>query len=443
MNRMIAVALLLGALLVAGTAGPATLAAGDSAAMPAATSVALPAATAPGIAFGAPSATAVLGQPLTFRNTFRTATRPTRVEALISTPYVPGTSVLDAAATQVADGSWRASVSEPDPGSVNTVYRFAFRVTLPGRSTVTGPAGSVTVVDPRFGWQAISGPTITLHWYGQSRSTAQGWLNAGESAVTRDEAAFGVTSVPHLDFFIYADSASFFGAIGAGANADAAGVYIADTHTAFGTVLPSDLGSSFPDQEIAHETTHHVFESATRNPYHPPPLWLDEGIAVYFSEGAGPRRPDLEQGIAAGRIVPLDGLTGAFPPATDAFVLSYAEAVSAVDFLLRSHGQAALQRLVRAYRQGSTDDQAFQAATGSDAAAFNAAWLASIGVRSVPTYGPRPAPAGPLPPDWRPSALPGLAAGVAPSPAPLAHATWRRGPARTAMSGIAPERLPA
>ena len=201
-----------------------------------------------------------------------------------------------------------------------------------------------------------------------------------------------------------------------GANADAAGVYIPDTHTAFGTVLPSDLGSDWPVTEIAHEVTHHVFEIATHNPYHVPPLWLDEGLAVYYSEGPDQRAADLQQGIAQGLIVPLDGLSGAFPASTDAFVLSYAEAVSAVDYFLRTYGTAALQRLVATYARGATDDEAFQAATGGTAAAFDAAWLASIGVRPPPTYGPRPAPAGPVPPGWAPSASPsGQSAGI---PAP-------------------------
>ena len=366
------------------------------------------AAAAPTVSFDAPSATAVLLQPLEFRGTFHASVRPARVELVVSTPYVPGSTVQDASVSQEADGSWLASVTQADTGSVNTVYRYAFRVTLPGGVTRTGPSGSVTVVDRRFAWQAISGATVTLHWYGVSTGTARTWLQAAEAAIRRGAAAFGLTgTVPHLDFFIYNDSASFFDAIGSGANADAAGVYIADTHTAFGTVLPSDLGSDWPVTEIAHEVTHHVFEVATHNPYHVPPLWLDEGLAVYYSEGPDQRAADLQQGISQGLIVPLDGLSGAFPSSTDAFVLSYAEAVSAVDYFLRTHGTAALQRLVATYAQGATDDQAFQAATGGSAAAFDAAWLASIGVRPPPTYGPRPAPAGPLHPGWEPSASPG------------------------------------
>ncbi len=367
-----------------------------------------PVAAAPTVSFEPPSATAVLLQPLVFRDTFRTSVRPVRVELVASSPYVPGSTVQDASVAQAADGSWHVSVTQADTGSVNTVYRFVFRVTLPGGVTETSPSGSVTVVDTRFAWQIISGGTVTLHWYGVSIGTARTWLRAAQAAITRGAAAFGITgSVPHLDFFIYNDSASFFDAIGSGANADAAGVYIPDTHTAFGTVLPSDLGSDWPDTEIAHEVTHHVFEVATHNPYHMPPLWLDEGLAVYYSEGSGPRSAELQQGIAQGRIVPLDGLSGAFPASTDPFVLSYAEAVSAVDFFLRTYGAQALQRLVATYARGATDDEAFQAATGGTAAAFDAAWLAAIGVRPPPAYGPRPAPAGPVPPGWAPSAPPG------------------------------------
>ena len=375
------------------------------------------AAAAPTVSFEPPSATAVLLQPLVFRDTFRTSVRPVRVELVASSPYVPGSTVQDATVTQAAGGSWHASVTQADTGSVNTVYRFAFRVTLPGGVSETGPSGSVTVVDTRFAWQTMSGSTVTLHWYGVGTGTVRTWLQAAEGAITRGAAAFGVTgTVPHLDFFIYKDSASFFDAIGAGANADAAGVYIPDTHTAFGTVLPSDLGSDWPVTEIAHEVTHHVFEVATHNPCHAPPLWLDEGLAVYYSEGPSQRAADLQQGISQGLIVPLDGLTGAFPASTDAFVLSYAEAVSAVDYFLRTYGTGALQRLVATYARGATYDEAFEAATGGSASAFDAAWLASIGVRPPPTYGPGPAPAGPVPPGWVPSASPnGQSAGV---PAP-------------------------
>ena len=46
------------------------------------------------------------------------------------------------------------------------------------------------------------------------------------------------------------------------------------------------------------------------------------------------------------------------------FVLAYAESASAVDFLIRTHGEDALVSLVRSYAEGRTDDEAFEAAIG-------------------------------------------------------------------------------
>ena len=380
----------------------------------AAGTIAAPSAAAAGsVSFDLPTGTAVLLRPLVLQDTFRSTVTPVRVELVTSSPFVAGSTVETVPVTRAAGGAWHVSVSQPDTGSVNTVYRFAFRVTLPGGVTQTSPTASVTVTDTRFAWQSISGTTVTLHWYAESRSVAQGFLATAESAVKRAASAFGVSTVPRLDFFIYDESQPFFDAVGAGANADAAGVYIPDTHTAFGTVYASDLGTSWPDTEIAHEVTHHVFEIATHNAYHAPPFWLDEGAAVYYSEGIGPRNSDLQAGIRQGTIIPLDGLSGAFPSSTDPFVLSYAEAVSAVDFFLRTYGQPALRRLLAAYKAGATDDEAFQAATHGTAGAFDAAWLASIGIHPPPAYGPRPAPAGPLPPGWSSSPAPGSLSAVA------------------------------
>jgi hypothetical protein len=68
-----------------------------------------------------------------------------------------------------------------------------------------------------------------------------------------------------------------------------------------------------------------------------------------------------------------------------------------------------------------TDDAAFIAATGADAAAFNAAWFGSLGEAVPQPLGPQPAPPGPLPPDWAPGgATPGptLAPGQTPPTAP-------------------------
>ena len=70
------------------------------------------------------------------------------------------------------------------------------------------------------------------------------------------------------------------------------------------------------------------------------------------------------------RLIPLSGLGADFPADRDAFALSYAEAVSAVDFLVRRYGRDAMVRLIRSYASGVTDAEAFQGALGVDDAGF-------------------------------------------------------------------------
>jgi hypothetical protein len=47
-----------------------------------------------------------------------------------------------------------------------------------------------------------------------------------------------------------------------------------------------------------------------------------------------------------------------------------------------------------------SDDAAFQAALGRNVAGFEADWLKELGAVAPTRNGPRPAPAGPLPPGW-------------------------------------------
>ena len=109
------------------------------------------------------------------------------------------------------------------------------------------------------------------------------------------------------------------------------------------------------------------------------------------------------------------------------FGLAYSEAASAVDFLVREHGQEALVSLVKSYADGKADDEAFEGAIGMGVAAFGEAWLADLGVTAPVAYGPQPAAPGPQPSDW--SAVPSQPvepAGSAPaaaSPTPLVGVT--------------------
>jgi hypothetical protein len=137
---------------------------------------------------------------------------------------------------------------------------------------------------------------------------------------------------------------------------------------------------------------------------------------VYLSQGydAGSRSA-VAAAVGDGSLMPITALDGQFPTAGNRFALAYDEAVSAVDFMVRTYGRPALVKLIKSYADGLTDDEAFQAGIGLDEAGFEAAWLADLGAPAPSPYGPRPAPAGPLPSGWSgTAATPGAAAASVP-----------------------------
>ena len=231
-----------------------------------------------------------------------------------------------------------------------------------------------------------------------------------------DRRKFGVTEEEPVDFFIYADNDAFYDALGPGTRENVGGQANADIRTLFAHISPRSIDDPWVENVVPHELIHLVFDTAVKNPYHFPPRWLNEGLAVYLSVGyeAGDRAA-VEAAARDGELIPLDGLVGQFPTSASRFGLAYAESASAVDFLVRTHGEDTMVSLVRSYAEGRTDDEAFEAAIGMDVAAFNDAWLADLGAKPPVKYGPQPPPAGPVPDGWdAASPAPGSVAALRP-----------------------------
>ena len=381
-------------------------------------------AAAAGTTFGRPTATARWGEGVTFEQPVTLVRAPTRAEVVIqssgdSSPYVsevrspgPGPTTL----RYVLDGG--------SPGlRPNTPFTARWRLTYPNGGLDLGPPVSVTYADTRFAWRTTTGPIVHVHWYVGGDAFAKRALRIGEDAIAKAASMFGVTEREPVDFFIYADQASFYDALGPGTRENVGGVELSEIRTLFALITPDEIDAPWVGRVIPHELTHLVFATAVKNPYHEPPRWLNEGLAVYLSQGFDSSdRAQVRSAAGKGELMPLDALTGEFPTTLERFALAYAESVSAVDYLVRTHGRPALVRLVRSYADGRTDDEAFSAALGQDATAFANAWLADLGAATPVRYGPQPAPPGPLPSGWNgPSSSPGTigsGAGSAPDAGP-------------------------
>ena len=382
---------------------------------PAATSGAEPPTFEPG------TLTSDFPGPVSWRFTFESVAQPLRVELVTRLPgsdqvYVspPGQGEI----TQRPDGSWLVTGSNTGPVPPNTLYRMRLRVTTDDGSFL-GPEASVLVADERFDWQVRESDRLRLHWYEGGASFATRALRVGEEGVTKAEEFLGVRLDSKVDIFVYADADAFRDAIGPRSPENAAGVPFASIATFFALIRPEQIESLWVGDVVPHELAHLVLESAV-GPGVAVPLWLNEGLATYLGSGeTAAYRRMVRDAVDDGTLVPLDGLTGNFPTndGGERSIAAYAEAVSAVDFMVREYGEERIARLVEAFSSQGADD-AFTAALGVDTAEFGAAWLRSVDAPAPEAFGPQPAPAGPLPPDWL--GPPPVAGQLPPEPTPIA-----------------------
>ncbi len=258
-----------------------------------------------------------------------------------------------------------------------------------------GPEVRITYDDDRFEWKTEAGPIVRVHWTEGSAAFGRRALRIAEDAVAESSKLLGVTETEPMDFYIYADEDAFRAAIGPGIRESVGGLAVASIRTLFALIPPAQIDDAWVGIVIPHELTHLVFNTASKNAYHSPPHWLNEGLADYVSQGYDrDYRNAVGDAARGGDLIPLDGLIGQFPTTTDRFYLAYAESVSAVDYMVRTHGKDALVTLIRSYAEGRTDAEAFSAALGVDDTAFGAAWLKDVGGKQPARYGPQPAPGG-------------------------------------------------
>ena len=392
------------------------------------------AAVAASPSFGTPTAVADLGEPITFTSEI-SGDDIDGVDVLVRLAFDPTVIVLPAQPGPTA-GTWQATESIDIGSSAvcecvaqgnsapNTHFDFQFRVRGADGTTTVGPLAQGVVEDTRFAWQTLTQGLVVVHWYAGDQTFARDAADLANQAIDRASELLGTTLPGSVDLYVYDTQQALLDAVSPNRES-IAGEAHQDIQTMF-VWLPHDQGiQDFNAEVVRHELTHLVFDAATKNPYHDPPRWLNEGIAVYLSVGySGDYRSYVDIAVRTHTLIPLDGIAGLFPATQDGFYLAYGESVAAVDFFVRTYGEPKLWDLVRSYAQGMTDDDAFTAATGAGVADFNAAWFASLDEDVPAPLGPQPGPTGPVPPDWAPGgATPGptLAPGQTPAtPRPTA-----------------------
>ena len=358
------------------------------------------------VSFEAPGATSSFGRGVGFTQTMVLPAPARRVELLLTFVNGLGPGIVEQPGSFPAGRrTLRYDLDLSAGGHIvpNTGITARWRIELDDadRTISIGPPVTIRYEDDRFAWRTASGDLVRVHWYDGSADFGRRALEIGERAVADTAAILGVTEDAPIDFFIYSDQDAFYDALGPGTRENVGGQANGEIRTLFARIAPSQIDDPWVGTVIPHELAHLVFDTAVENPYHFPPRWLNEGLAVHLSQGYERSDQSLVEAAARrGTLIPLDGLTAQFPTAREQFFLAYAESISAVDFLIRTHTRDALVALIRSYANGRTDDEAFMDAIGMDTTAFGVAWLADLDATAPVRFGPQPAPAGPVPSDW-------------------------------------------
>jgi hypothetical protein len=359
-----------------------------------------------GLSFDAPTAEGAFGEPVTFRTRYVADEPPTRVELVSQLPGERTRDVTIASTRELADGSREALVAIDGHIMPNTLYRYRFRaVTEDG--DVLGPEAEHRVVDERVEWRSMSGDGVRLWWHEGDEAFAERALAIAEEALASASEVLAAERGAPVDVFVYGDQRTFRTAMGPGTRENVGGQAHPAIRTLFGLIEPTQVGSDWVEELVRHELVHLVFDDAASSPFAYPPRWLNEGVAVHFSrEDDAGDRAQVQAAVAAGTIIPLEGLIGQFPTRPGRFGLAYAESASAVAYLVETYGEQALGAIVDGYAAGLGSEAAFQRAIGIDMRTFAADWLEALGSPPIEPTGPRAAPPGPVPDAWRSDPVP-------------------------------------
>jgi hypothetical protein len=334
--------------------------------------------------------------------------------------FTPGTEVT-------AEFRLRTRGAQDVPPGALIHYRYLIE-DASGASIRTEPK-EYRFLDTRSRWQSLQDGLITVFYTERTQNRAQSILQSAVRTVNalRDQA--GVQLAEPLTIVAYATPADLDTAYpprSQSSRGTRAGVSV----SGFSVVLVTTDGDAIGT--TAHEVTHAVVED-TIGPGAVGgfPMWLNEGLATYFQPSQGAEWSQyLQQAIRVDRVMPLRFLK-AYPGREEEWLLVYAQGVSMVRYLLTTYGPQKMGELLRAYRDGDTDERTFERVYGKSLIDLENEWRASIGVKpldtttaSPPTNQPQPRPT--LPPMVIDQ--PGSQPGAQPTPGPAASPAEQGGP---------------
>lgn len=238
-----------------------------------------------------------------------------------------------------------------------------------------GTPDSFDWFDQRWEWRSISQDSITVWTYGDETAAAPDILSSASAVLHRMQDDYDIQLDHPISIWAYASSSDFSGTRQPNSREAVAAVSY-PVHGIVAAVLPAGQPAEV-DRVIPHEMSHLVLAQATANPWNHPPLWFDEGLAVYLQSGGTlPYEMILHRVSGEGTFFRLDAIAWTFPFSAEAASRAYAQGWSVVAWMHETYGVDGVARLIHAFGTGVSWDEAIQDALGTTQAELERDWHA-------------------------------------------------------------------
>lgn len=229
--------------------------------------------------------------------------------------------------------------------------------------------------DPRFEWQSITEGPLEVAWY-DDRGVAQTMLDEGIDALEEISPFLGLDELIPIKVYVWANTE------------DARQVEriqserFEESVITGGTRVLADLVHIYTPSRwvIRHELTHVLTKLAGEGPYGDLPAWLDEGMAT-LAEGDWLERRGGALQYAINNDIVLSLRSMESPSNRPGFVdIFYGQSAAIVLHLINEYGNEKMNDLFRAFREGSSVDDALIEVYGLDRDGLDNEWRASVGL---------------------------------------------------------------
>ncbi len=278
-------------------------------------------------------------------------------------------------ATKVsAEWTWDMRKTGGLPPGTTVEYWWVVR-DMKGSRLETKPV-RIRFDDTRYSWRKLSEGKVAILWYQGDEAFARELMKIAQTVLVQLSQETGAALEKPVEIYIYASSRDLQGAM-IFPQEWTGGVTFNRHGTISIGIAPNQLG--WGSRAMAHELTHLVIHQETFNPYNDLPVWLNEGLAMYF-EGdlQTPFANALAQAIATNTLLTVRSLASPFSAFADEATLAYAESHSIVELLITKYGQSKMLDLLNTFRAGSGYDAALTKVYGFDMDGLNSLWRQTI-----------------------------------------------------------------